>query len=261
MSLSELLSHHSMPSDPVIYRFDKLESTNSTLKRLAAEGAAHGTMVTAQTQTQGRGRHGRQWVSPKGNLYVSLLWRPGRDQDEWGCLPLVAGVGLHRCIATMLNSSGVDAEPLSLKWPNDLLYNGAKLGGILCEADGDAVIVGLGLNLAWHPDDTPYPATSLEALGMQPCTPASVLKKLSPALNKAYAQWDLTGFAALRATWDSASIDVGTEIQVRLSGEQYSGSYAGVESDGSLRLRTEEGAVRQVRVGDVFPVVPALEAA
>lgn len=261
MSIAALLSHHSMPSDPVIYRFEKLESTNTTLKRLAAEGAAHGTMVTAQLQTDGRGRQGRNWHSPKGNLYMSLLWRPGRNSVEWSCLPLVAGLGVHEAISSLLQETGTDTTPLTLKWPNDLLYGGAKLGGILCEAEQDSVIVGLGINIAWHPDDTPYPATSLQDIASMTLDPAMLLKRVAAAMNKVYSCWDVQGFSTLHPACETASIATGTELTVRLPGDQFQGTYQGITPTGALRLQLPDKSLRLIEAGEVFPVMPDTESA
>ncbi|MFN2260234.1 MAG: biotin--[acetyl-CoA-carboxylase] ligase, partial [Parasphingopyxis sp.] len=123
-------------------------STNDDLKELAREGAAEGLWLRAERQTRGKGRRGRSWDSPAGNLYASTLVRLRDGDPAAASLALVAGVALWDALAGALG----DAQGLQLKWPNDLLLGGAKLAGILLEREGEAVIVGCGVNLARHPE-------------------------------------------------------------------------------------------------------------
>src|SRR3954462_4800737 len=138
-------------------------STNDDLAVLAREGAAEGLWLRAERQTGGRGRQGREWHSPPGNLYASTLVRLRSGDPPAPTLALVAAVALHEVASAF--AAGAKIE---IKWPNDLMVGGAKLSGILLERLEDAVIVGFGVNLADHPDETARPATSFGALGAAP---------------------------------------------------------------------------------------------
>ncbi len=240
--------------DAPLYRFESLASTNGTLKRLAMEDAPHGTMVVAQQQTGGRGRHGRKWHSPPGNFYGSILWKPARPLTQWPSLSLVAGLALHRTVTQYLQQSHSTSVSLRLKWPNDLLLDGAKLAGILLESATDSsVIVGIGVNIAHHPEDTPYPATSLHANGCY-ITADQLLKELRSFLAADYAIWQAMGMAGLRSAYQSCALPTGSRVQVRLPDEKVEGRIEAIAEDGSLILELQNGTLRTIRSGEVFPL-------
>jgi BirA family biotin operon repressor/biotin-[acetyl-CoA-carboxylase] ligase len=129
---------------------------------LARAGAPEGSWLRADVQQGGRGRHGRPWVSPAGNLYASTLVRPWPGNPPPHTLAMVAAVALDELLQAF-----VDPARLRIKWPNDLLVGGAKISGILLEAVDDAVVVGIGVNLAHHPDNIDRAATSLAGSGLR----------------------------------------------------------------------------------------------
>jgi BirA family transcriptional regulator, biotin operon repressor / biotin---[acetyl-CoA-carboxylase] ligase len=208
---------------------------------LAREGAAEGTWLRAGRQTGGKGRQGRAWQSPPGNLHASTLVRVRPGDPPAPTLALVAAVALHEVVE-------IYAPPVRIKWPNDLLFDGAKLAGVLLEREGDAVIVGFGVNLASHPDSLERPATSLAALGGMAPEPAPFLDILARNFSRWLAIWRDRGVAPVRAAWLAAAHPLGTAL-VTPEGE---GLFEGLDESGALRLRLADGSLRVIHAGDVF---------
>ena len=154
-----------LPDTYQLLHFETLDSTNEEAKRLAAQGVVQPHWILADTQSAGRGRRGRVWQSPKGNL-MTTVYQPGRiETEKAGQLSFVAGLALADTVSSLIGPDGA----VSIKWPNDVLVGGAKISGILLESGAasdahlDWVCVGMGLNLAHFPDNTPYLATSIAA--------------------------------------------------------------------------------------------------
>ncbi|HMK67267.1 MAG TPA: biotin--[acetyl-CoA-carboxylase] ligase, partial [Stellaceae bacterium] len=168
-----------------LLRFAELESTNDEAKRLADAGAPAWTVITAEIQRAGRGRRGRTWESPAGNLYMSAILRPAANLAAAAQLGFAAALAVGEALLPVLPSERI----LQYKWPNDVLVDGSKIAGILLEAAGNGaegaawVIVGIGVNLASHPQETSYPATSLATLGAV-VTPGTVLPNVAEALRR-----------------------------------------------------------------------------
>lgn len=217
---------------------------------LAADGAAEGTWLRAERQTAGRGRLGRDWASREGNLYTSTLVRLRPGDPPAATIALVAAVALDEVV-------GAYAAPdrLQLKWPNDLLLDGAKLSGILLERSGEAVIVGIGVNLAHHPEGLGRPVTSLAAAGFGAPDPAGFLLDLAAAFERWLGRWRQEGLAAVRTRWVERAHPKGTALSVRLPGsEPLDGLFDGLGEDGALKLRLPDGSVRTIHAGDVFMI-------
>ncbi|HET6182308.1 MAG TPA: biotin--[acetyl-CoA-carboxylase] ligase [Acetobacteraceae bacterium] len=221
-------------------------STNLELRRRAYAGAPHRTVVTARAQSAGRGRDGRQWESPEGNLYLSALLRPNLRQSHLPELAFVAALAVADAVDVLLPAS---APRTTLKWPNDVLVGGAKIAGILIETAGDAVILGIGLNLVHYPENAPYPTTALAAHGAT-TTQEAARDTLLDALDTRLSHWELEGFAAIRAGWLARGPQYGTRLRVRHP--PLEGSYAGLDTDGALLLDTPQGRKRII-TGDVSP--------
>ncbi len=216
-------------------------STNDDVAALARDGAREGTWLRAERQTGGKGRQGRAWVSPPGNLHASTLVRLRRRDPPAPTLALVAAVALHEVVA-------IYAPGTQIKWPNDLLFDGAKLAGILLEREGEAVILGFGVNLAAHPDGLDRPATSLAALaGMAPDA-ADFLEILARNLSRWLARWRQEGLEVVLAAWRDAAHPPGTP----LSTSEGEGLFDGLDETGALRLRLADGSLRTITAGDVF---------
>ena len=217
-------------------------STNDDVADLVRDGAPEGTWLRAERQTGGKGRQGRAWVSPAGNLYASTLVRLRAGDPPAPTLALVAAVALHEVVA-------IYAPATQIKWPNDLLFGGAKLAGILLERQDEAVVVGFGVNLARQPEGLDRPATSLSALsGMAP-EPGPLTEILARNFSRWLARWRQEGFAPVRAAWLGAAHPVGTPLSTSL-GE---GLFDGLGPSGALRLRLPDGRCRLIHAGDVFP--------
>ena len=204
---------------------------------MAREGAAEGLWLRAERQTGGKGRRGRAWLSPPGNLYASTLIRLAPGDPPAPTLALVAAVALHEAVRPY-------APNVLIKWPNDLLVDGAKLAGILLEREGEAVIAGFGVNLANHPHDLDRPADDLAGQ----VAPATFLAAFAPIFAAWLSRWRDEGLVPVRAAWLAAAHPVGTPLT---SGE-VSGRFDGLDETGALRLRLEDGSLRVVHAGDVF---------
>jgi len=139
-----------------------------------------------------------------------------------------------------------------IKWPNDLLADGAKISGILLEGAGDAVIVGIGVNLAHHPIDIDRAATSLAALGFPPPDPADFAEDLAASFAAGLSRWRNEGLAALFARWQARAHPLGTALRVNAPDGVFEGLYQGLDADGALRLATPDGLLHLVHAGDVF---------
>ncbi|MFL6857774.1 MAG: biotin--[acetyl-CoA-carboxylase] ligase [Allosphingosinicella sp.] len=218
-------------------------STNDDLAALARAGAPEGSWLRADLQTGGKGRQGRAWASPPGNLHASTLVRLRPGDPPAPSLALVAAVALHEAVMAF----GPDS-PVQIKWPNDLIAGGAKLAGILLEREGEAVIAGFGVNLAHHPADTPRPATSLAALAGAAPEPPAFLDALADAFARWLARWRGEGIAPIRAAWLAAAHSIGSA----LSTSEGEGLFEGLDETGALRLRLADGTRRVIHAGDVF---------
>ena len=218
-------------------------STNDDVAALAAAGEPEGLWLRAGRQTGGRGRQGRLWSSPPGNLHASTLVRLRAGDPAAPTLALVAGVALHEAASAWAPEAGI-----RIKWPNDLLAGGAKLAGILLERAGDAVVIGFGANLAHHPQGLERPVTSLAALSGSAPEPDLFAEQLAESFARWLALWRTGGVAAIRSAWLERAHPPGTAL-VTPEGE---GLFEGLDESGALRLRLPHGETRLIHAGDVF---------
>ncbi len=236
-------------------RFVSLEetaSTNAEALRRASSGERGPLWISAARQTDGRGRSGRIWQSLPGNLFASLIVTPDCDMETASQLALLSGVALYDAVSELL---GVARDPLELKWPNDLLLGGAKIAGVLLETvrhDGDlTVVIGVGLNVASHPDDPVQRTTSLAAGGIE-CDPDVALRTLAKNTDCWLQSWsDGKGFERVRQAWLDRAGPTGRPLRVRMGERMTEGLYAGLDTKGALRLDTGSGET-SVTAGDVF---------
>lgn len=243
-----------LPGGFVLHEHDRLASTNDEALRLAAAGAPAGLVIMAREQTHGRGRHGRNWASPPGNLYGSVMLRPDCAMAVAAQLSLVAGLALGEALLEL----GPPDLDLALKWPNDVLIGGAKTAGVLLEgtshADGRAafVVIGTGVNLVSCPDDTPYRATCLARAGFAPLTPRAVLEAYLGALDRWLGRWQTAGFGAVRQAWLRHGFGLGGEIRLGLAQGEVRGRFLDLTNTGALLLQQAGGRRREIAAGEVL---------
>jgi BirA family transcriptional regulator, biotin operon repressor / biotin---[acetyl-CoA-carboxylase] ligase len=225
-------------------------STNADVLALAQAGEAEGLWLRAERQSAGRGRLGRDWASPTGNLYASHLIRLRPHDPPAPTLGFVVAVALHDVLTLFAPTTD-----FQIKWPNDVLASGAKLSGILLERTGDAVVIGVGVNLASHPDLPDRKTTSVAQLTGQAVDPAVFLEALAETFERLLQQWRGGGWPAILQHWRAKAHPIGTALTVNLpDGTQHQGLYQGIDDTGILSLRLADGTVRAIHVGDVFLV-------
>ena len=229
-----------------VWHHDKIGSTNDEARRLAQEGAPHGTAVHADEQTAGRGRMAHTWFSPPGNLYLSILLRTGQPPGRTSELSFLAALAVADTVEALLPRQ----IRAMLKWPNDVLVNGAKIAGILLEQADEATIMGIGLNVLEAPSNAAYKATTVVANGGIASVDGArdiLLDRLGHHL----AAWHADGFTAIRQQWLNRSYPVGAAIRVNAGGKPIAGHFAGLDDDGALLLDTSQGRERIV-AGEVI---------
>ena len=237
--------------------FESLDSTNAALKRIVEqEGDVHeGLMVWAGTQTAGRGRQGRVWQSPKGNVYVSILIEAPQATARAPEVGFIAAVAVRETVLELPRHKAGDPQ-VSCKWPNDVLIEGEKVAGILPELSADDqkrnwIVLGIGINLnAVQLDPSAYPPTALSVHGID-TTPAHVLTVLTRSLFKWLTVWREQDFAAIRAQWTDCGPKLGQNVAVGLAEGAVSGEFVGLDEDGALLLETRKGR-RRIVAGDIL---------
>lgn len=245
---------HGMRFGQRIEYFPEIDSTSSHAEMLARAGADEGTVVIAEAQTRGRGRMGRGWSSPAHrNLYLSMVLRPTLAPEEAPKLALVAGLAATEAI-------GEWCERARVKWPNDVLIDGRKVAGILCEMgmDGERlghVVLGIGVNLNIavedFPDDLRDKAGSLMAAIDSPVDRVVFADRLLTRLQTRYDEMLRDGFGAIRPHWESLSCLTGARVCIDEPQRRYEGTVLGLADDGSLRLREDDGKEAHVIAADV----------
>ncbi|MBY6240655.1 biotin--[acetyl-CoA-carboxylase] ligase [Methylosinus sp. Sm6] len=255
------LGRHALARGVRLEVFDAIDSTNDEARRRAEAGDRGPLWVVAARQTKGRGRLGRSWSSLAGNLHASLLLSGFGPPAIAPQLGFVAGLAT---IAALIETTGAPHR-LALKWPNDVLLDGAKLAGVLLEGAQQAqpgapfgCVIGVGVNCASSPEGLPYPASDLSRLASAPS--AGVLFAcLSDQMEETLRLWaGGAGFAALRERWLAHAAGLGEEIEARLPRETLRGRFETIDADGRLII-SAEGGRRVIEAGDIF--LPALSAA
>jgi BirA family biotin operon repressor/biotin-[acetyl-CoA-carboxylase] ligase len=249
-----------LPPGYRLIALERTDSTNEEAKRLARAGAADGTLVWAREQTAGRGRRGRSFHSPPGNLYVSLVMRPTCAPAEAAPLGMVAAVAVGEAAATVIERPSV----VALKWPNDVLVRGRKVSGILIESAArgsdrlEWLILGIGVNVESFPEGVEFPATCLAREASMPLTVENVLGTLLHSLTAWLGVWRAKGFAPVREAWLARAWKMAEPIVARLEGETLEGCFAGLDENGVLLLDLADGTRRRIGAADVFaPPEPA----
>lgn len=245
--------------------FERIGSTNAEAMAAVRAGDRGPHWFVTVEQTAGRGRRQRPWETPPGNLAVSILETVRVAPAMAATLGFVAGLSLDAAlrataggidVASVLDGAGQgDLRLFSLKWPNDVLANAAKLAGILLESEpvegGLAVVVGIGVNVVSAPEGLPYPATSLASLGKS-VTAQALFAALTDAWVEFHTVWNGgAGLPAIREMWLKRAAGVGGEVAVRHSGEVLRGVFETIDDDGRLIVRANGGKRVAVSAGDV----------
>lgn len=240
-----------------VFRVKKLvrtESTNEDLKLLAAEKAADGTVLWALEQTAGKGRQGRRWASPPGNLYFSLLLYPSAAVEQFAHYNFLMALAVHRAVSALLPQREV-----RIKWPNDVLLEGKKICGILLEADVTAkplpwLVIGCGLNVRHHPAEAQYPVTSLRAAGLEEaqCDLEDILHDVLSDFHMWRTDYEAKGFGVIRKAWLERAHGMNMPMAVRLPQETIQGIGRDLDAEGRLLLELPNGAIMRISAGDVF---------
>lgn len=228
---------------------DIVTSTSDHLLDAANKGAPEGTAFRANVQTKGRGRRGRDWVSPRGNLYVSILLRPTRPMADWPSLSLVAGLALYEAILPFR-----DAKTLGLKWPNDLLFHDRKAAGLLLEVHDGAILLGCGVNLNLSPDKVEgWPPISLndDIAESDHLDAETLMDAITKTLPSRYNQWQAESFTALSQDWLQASAHFGQDLAITMQNKTVEGRFTALDPLGSLCLQDSDGVNHVITQGDV----------
>jgi BirA family transcriptional regulator, biotin operon repressor / biotin---[acetyl-CoA-carboxylase] ligase len=242
-----------MSFDWQINTFAQVPSTQDYVRELAEEGLPEGIVVQSLVQTKGRGRQGREWHSPMGNLYMSLLLRPCCPAPVAGQMSFVVAVAVSRAMDLFL----ADGHSKTLKWPNDILIDGKKCAGILIEAimgqagagDVDALIIGIGVNILAPPE---------EAIALAPISKGHVAihpfrDQVLAELKVAYLDWRREGFGPVRERWLAQAHNLGRPVRAALPDRVYEGIFKDLDKNGALVLTLPDGTEKLIHAGDIFP--------
>lgn len=237
------------------FRFDTIGSTSAEAQARLRNGTRPPFWVTATEQTSGRGRSGRDWISPKGNLYASLAFALRRPLHEAPTIAFAAALAVFDVVHGVVRDSDVKL-PITLKWPNDVLCDGAKISGLLLESTvmetaGPSAVIGCGINCRNAPEIAGRKVAALADFGLE-AEPDAIFERLDQAMRTRLATWSSAGFAGLRDEWLSRATGIGQPISVRLPDDSFDAVFDGLAPDGALIARLPSGARRLVSAGEVF---------
>ena len=249
--------HPVLPAGYELASFEEIDSTNEEARRRAQAGERGPLWLWAKKQVAGRGRRGRAWESPSGNLYCTLLIAPGASAAEAARLSFVAALATQDAVASF-----VPPAKVRVKWPNDVLVDGRKVAGILLESSGESgsrllpwLAVGIGINVHRPPESATFPATTIASHASAP-TPAEMLSYLAEAFDRYFRLWRTNGFAPIRMAWLEHAAGLGQAVTARLPNETINGIFQGLDADGALLLALPDGSTRAITAGEVFFAAP-----
>ncbi len=238
-----------------LHLFHEVGSTNHVAKELARKGAPEGTVVVSTRQSMGRGRLGRQWVSPRGGLWASLLLRPGTVRNL-GLIPIVAGVAVAKAVEEIAHVK------VGLKWPNDLVVANRKLGGILVEScysgtQLEATIVGIGINVQNSslslPEGLSTKAISLSDVGRD-VSELDLLQSIVEHIEPRYQLYRTGKTDSIRREWQQLSMMIGKKFPVKTASEIYEGLATGIDADGALLVKLSTGSTVRILSSESFDI-------
>ena len=244
--------HVSLRTPWPVLELGTVDSTMQEAKRRISAGLQEEVLICARAQNAGRGRQGRIWVSPPGNLYASVLLRPRIARTLWAQYGFAAGLALAESIGSFLSP----ASRVSLKWPNDVLVERLKVAGFLLETEHTFLLLGLGVNLVSHPVGSRFPAGHIGQFP-QARTPtvSSLLLSFGHALHRWCARWQTEGFSVIRRHWLALSEGLGEPIRVSPlpgKGKEKRGVFRGLSADGALLLEDSRHGTQKIYAGEIF---------
>lgn len=241
-----------MSVDWRIEKHDEVHSTQDIITGVAAMGEPEGKVVVAAAQTGGRGRHGRQWVSEAGNLYLSFLLRPGCSTRVIGQLGLVIGLALGTALRKFVD----DPDLVVLKWPNDVLLDGQKCAGILIETELSessatlvSVAVGMGVNVSSAPVGL---GAALNEYAAARVSRDDLLQEILKQVGAHYKAWLTDGFAAIKPAWLAMAYPKKTPMSVKIGPQIQRGVFYDVDDDGNLLLHDSELRLKKITAGEIY---------
>ncbi|MGL5719268.1 MAG: biotin--[acetyl-CoA-carboxylase] ligase [Alphaproteobacteria bacterium] len=248
-----------LPYGYTLCTFEVLSSTMDEASLLAQQNFPDRTLVVANRQTNARGRRGRSWFSPQGNLSLSLLLRPRIEPSGCFAYAFIFALAMGKTLANILPPGGF----ISYKWPNDLYINDFKVGGILLESEVDAqtstlrwLIGGVGVNLINSPLEAPYPVISLKQLGVDVLA-SEMLSPFCIAFHHLETLFQERGFCAIRELWIEQAYGLGQLVKIN-SGSDFpeEGIFQDIDSEGAMVLRMLSGERKRILTGDVSLISP-----
>ncbi len=237
-----------------IYSYESTDSTNDVAHRLAQSGSPEGTVVFSESQSKGRGRMGRHWVSPKGKgIYFSFILRPDVSPAEAPKITLMSAVAVALAIRKITHLGAL------IKWPNDILINDRKAVGILTEMSAEVntvryIVLGIGINVNTSRSDLPKEATSLKAEAGEEVPRVELAQEVLRELDRQYRIFNDKGFKKIIDEWKGLSHTLGEEVKIACHGRKIEGTAADLDSSGALVVRLDNGFTEHVTAGDVLMV-------
>ena len=237
---------------PPVETLATIDSTNTEAKRRACDGFRGPLWIHAEVQSGGIGRGGRDWYSPKGNLFATLLMPLNGEMRNAALMSFVACLAVADTLDAYAPTSRV-----SLKWPNDALLDGKKVAGVLLEAGGEPderwLSIGVGINLLHKPTEARWPPIALADVSLPP-SPVVALETLAKSFDVWQKRFEKSGFLPIREAWLSRAAHIGERIEARMPNKTHIGVFEGIGEDGTLLLAAEEGDI-QISAADIhFPI-------
>jgi BirA family biotin operon repressor/biotin-[acetyl-CoA-carboxylase] ligase len=237
-----------------VYYYERLFSTMGTAMELALSGAPEGALIVAEGQTRGKGRMGRLWLSPKyKGIYFSLIIKPKIPPQRTPVLTLISAVSICEGLRQQL---GIDAQ---IKWPNDILLNNKKIGGILTELSAEmdivhAVVIGVGINVNNDKKTLPYPAGSLKEITGQEVDRLRLLQSILSCFEEKYLHFQKRGIEKILDDWRHFSDTIGRRVRLSMAGKKRAlvGKAVDIDCDGGLLIRQDSGLTERIMAGDIF---------
>ncbi|MFV9717272.1 biotin--[acetyl-CoA-carboxylase] ligase [Pantoea sp. KXB24] len=231
-----------------LIKLKSVDSTNTEARRRVHSTGRMNFAVSAEMQTAGRGRFNRVWQTPEGNIAVTLVVPRPEQRQDIASLSLVAGLAIHDALSLYIS----DAD-IRIKWPNDILVNGAKISGTLIEADSKALYIGIGINRVAAPADVPYATATLEQFSKNSAD--QILEMLIARWQDYFEIWSEMGFAALKNAYETRMYGLNAQVTISLDAEKslkHTGECRGIDENGNILLESGDNAVQAYNYGDIL---------